>query len=776
MDKNKKLIGMTSVVMSAVLGFASIGCATKDPEENIDLSNAVTITADFNQIVDPPLLKKVAMYNAGCIQPLSNYDRDFARIKDLNADALRIDLSIGKDVGTAGQYLVTEEYDWDDATQTIDPASLNYDFEQLDNIVKYMTDYGVLPYMSWDYIPYPLQEDGKWNNLDTDVKNWQDVWEEVYYQYAKHYLEMGIKIGYHEIYNEPDLEILKCWGVFDPDGFDGFLNWNDFCLGWQCAPGKGVYPDMYEYGAKGIARAYAEYPGLEPSIGGPAFALGEIGVEDWVGVLPRVKQEKLPMDFYSFHTYLDGETWFRPDSTRATEGGNEIEKVVAGLANDSYFMKTAVHINEFSHLNDKNGANEGLNSQFNYYKGAWQALDGLMEAVNRTSIQWVYWAQFMESTGGYDPYGMIEKDGGNVKAAFNAMKIYMDMPVWRYDVTIDGKQAMHDLMPDGATAQFNYGDSGLQSIVSSDDDKIGILIWNTNSATDEDGKKVTDGDRVANVILNNPAFASGTRRVYRIDGNHASYFDNNDKVELVAEKVGKVNTKGSVWAGNVPADGVVYITINKDAKAKDFSSWDNRTEFADDVKTQYYYEDRFRQLDGCHETYADNKNGVSGSYSHFDRTNWTMYLGMGDCAGNGGRYVGQGHANGAVLVTDLPKQFKVSLKTEGPIKMRDINTTLGMRVDFANVDGEYVKSVYFYSNGFYDSNRNPILQDSKLKNLPVYPWGTQKKADVAVNVTGDVWNIDLAEYAPAGWDGNAQISFDMQNTGAGTRAMFTLSK
>lgn len=747
----EKLLKSAAFTLAATVCLCACGV-----KEVVPIEGAIDVTADLSAVVDPPLLKKVAMYNAGCIQPLTNYDRDFNRITDLNTDALRIDLSIGKSGGTGGEYLVTDDYVYDEATRTIDPKSLHYDFTQLDGIVRMMNDYGVLPYMSWDYIPYPLQEDGKWNNLDTDIANWQEVWEEVYYQYAKHYLELGIKIGYHEIYNEPDLEILKCWGVFDPDGFDGFLNWYDFCLGAQCAPGKGVYPDMYAYGARGIARAYEEY-GIEPTIGGPAFALGEIGVEDWVGFLPRVKQDQLPLDFYSFHSYLDGDTWFRSEEVRAESGGNEIEKVVAGLASDSYFLKTAIHINEYSYLNDANGSNEGLNSPFNYYEGAWQTLDGLMEAVNRTSIQWVYWAQFMESTGGYDPYGLIEKDGGNVKAAYNAIKIYMDMPVWRY------------------SAQTSR-DDGLQTLVSSDGEKIGILIWNTNSSTDENGNKTTAGARSANVILNNASFAQGTRRVYRIDADHASYFDNSAAAELAAEETGTVNTNGIVWAGEIPAGGVVYITVNQDKNAKDFSSYENRVEFADDVKTQYYYEDRFRQLDGCHETYEDNQAGLVGSYSHFDRTSWTMYLGMGDSAGKDGKYVGQAHANGAVIVDELPTQFQVTLKTEGKLDMSGVNTTLGFRVDFKDENGDYVKSVYFYADGLYDANRNPNAQDSKLKNLPFYPWGTQQKPDEAVSCSGEVWNIDLTQYAPVGWTGKAQISFDMQNTGAGTRAVFSLSK
>lgn len=738
-----------AIVMSTVM---LSGCASKKVEdEPFDAANGVTITADFNQPLDAPLLKKVAMYNAGCIQPLSNYERDFSRVKDLNTDALRIDLSIGKSGGTGGQYLVGDTYTATGNQKdgyVINPSSLTYDFSQLDSVVKYMTDYDVRPYMSWSYIPYPLQDDGKWNDLDQTVNNWQEVWEEVYYQYAKHYLDAGIKIGYHEIYNEPDLEILKCWGVFD-ETFDGFLDWEDFCLGAQCAPGKGVYSDMYVSGVKGILRADPD-----ATVGGPAFALGEIGVEDWVGFLPAVINNDLPLDFYSFHTYLDGNTWFRPDEVRESEGPNEIEKVVQGLGKDSHFLTTAVHINEFSHLNDRNGSNDGILSPFNYYGGASDTLNGLMEAVSRTTIQWIYWAQFMESTGGYDPYGLIHQDG-TIKAAYNAIKAYMDMPVWRYDVVADSE------------------DSGINTLVSSTDDKIGILIWNDNSATD------SNGDKSVKINLKNPAFEKGQRRTYRIDGQHASSFDGTESAELVAEAIKEVETDGTVWTGTVPAEGVVYITINKDENAKDFDGYNKRSAFADDIKTQYYYEDRYRGLEGCRELWEDNLEGYVGSYQHFDRTCNTMYLGMGDSRGLNGKFVGQAHANGCITYEQIPSKFNVKVKTEGDLIQLDKNSTLGMRVDFCDASGEYTKSVYFYLDDFYRASRDPNSQDVRTEGLAFYPWGTQKAPDVAVSMTGENWNIDLTKYAPSGWNfatGRVQISFDMQNMGANTRATFTLEK
>ena len=273
------------------------------------------------------------------------------RIDELYADSFRIDLTVGKDEGTAGQ-VVTDDYeiyDWNQETDhyKVDKNSLNYDFTRLDKVVKYMSDHNILPYMSWCYIPAPLQVDGNAHNLDNNIDNWQEVWEEIYYNYAKHYRDAGVKIGYHEIFNEPDLEILKIWGAMDEDT-TMFLDIDDFAPNGD--PSKGVYNDMYEYGAKGILRADPD-----ATIGGPAFALGEIGVEGWVGFLNRVISKNLPLDFYSFHTYMDGETWFISDERRAEGITSELEKVIAGLSKDDYFLKTALHITEYNWLNDQTG-------------------------------------------------------------------------------------------------------------------------------------------------------------------------------------------------------------------------------------------------------------------------------------------------------------------------------------------------------------------------------------------------------------------------------------
>jgi hypothetical protein len=663
-----------ALLLVGVIALAASSCAgggdNAEKDDDANVVPATLITADYAAAIDPPLVKKAAMYNAGVIDPLTNYARDLDLIEPLNAESLRIDLALGRSDGTAGRYLVYG-----------DRTDYHYDFEQLDGVVDQINAQNVLPYMSWSYIPEPLQENGEWNNLDTSIPNWQKIWQDIHYHYAKYYKDRGTPIGYHEIYNEPDLEYLKEWGVFPPS-FNGFLKLDDF---------KNAYLDMYEYGAKGILAADPD-----ASIGGPAYALGEI--LGWTGIVNRVISKKLPMDFFSFHSYLDGNTW-----------PNEINVVSRELSSNKHFITTAVHINEYTAQNGETGANAGLLSPYNTSEGAVKSLTGLMKAVERTDVQYVHWAQFMESTAGFDPYGIIDK-AGNVKAPYNALKIYADMPVWRYKTTDSAR-------------------TGLSSLASATDDKISLLVWN------ETGK-----DTSFEYDVRNAPFSDGTMRVYRIDTENASYFDDTDDRHLKAVKtVRGQKSDGRIWKGHMPNNGVVYITVNKNAAGQDFvRDW---TGFAKDIKTQYYFEDRFK--------------GIDGSYSHFQRNDWTAYLGMGDNA--------KAHAGTAVICTDLPDVFNIKFKSEGELSDRDNNAALGFRIDFHTGAG-YTKSVYFH-NGIYKTNRTAELP----------PWGTKLAPDTVIAFDGNVRQITLSEYAPAGFDGKAQISFQMQNTGKNTRAEIKLS-
>ena len=659
-------------------------CSCGDVQEMTEVTpiqGAVTLTANLIKPLNLSLLKKVSMYNAGTIDPINNYKRDLGLIEALNAESLRIDLSIGKGDGgrnyTGYEWLVTGSGD--------NYNNYKYNFNQLDGIVEQLQNKDVLPYMSWCYVPKPLQGNNDWRNLNQNLSNWKEAWKNIYYNYAKHYVDEGLKIGYHEIYNEPDLSL----------GEGGtFLLSEDF--------NAGRYNDMYVYGSKGILEADPD-----ATIGGPAFA-GAWSATN-TGFINAVKNAKAPMDFFSFHSYMDGSEW--PDELNYTD---DI------IAKDNYFLTTAIHINEFSWLNANSGGRMNANCEFNKYTSAYKTIEAIMELVGRTDVQWAHWAQFMESTCGEDPYGLIFKDG-HVKAAYNAIKMFNDMPVWRYDIS---KSA---------------NDNAVKAVFSANNDKMGFLVWNTSSS-----------EKSVNLSVANSYFDGAVRRVYRIDSRHGSYYENHSNEHLVAEEVGAVNIDAPyVWSGKIPAYGVVYVSLN-DSGEDDFTAWANRrTLFANDVKTSYYYADRQN---------LDRVRAGTSSYAHFDRNSWTMYLSQGA--------YNDAHANASVIVTDLPSKFRLNFNTEGNLRKVNVNSALAFRIDyFDEHSGKYVKSVLFH-NGIYNKNRTAAFA----------PWGTGRAPDEVVEFSGYAYDVDVMKYAPSGWSTaqKAQISYIMQNTGANTRAAIVL--
>ena len=448
------------------------------------------VQTDFGRAVDPPLLKKIHMYNAGIINPHEeNYNRDIDKINPLNSNTFRLDIGIGKD-GTPGSnpHVVSGDLN-----------NLQYNFSKLDKFVAMSNQHYNRPYMAWCYIPKPLQANNDWLNLNEGIPNWRDKWKEIYKQYASHYrakaaVDPNYRIGYHEIYNEPDLEILKEWGIF-PGNFRGFLELNDF---------KNHYNDMYKYGALGVREGDPD-----ATVGGPAFALGEIGGD----FLNFVKQQNLPMDFYSFHSYMDGNTW-----------PNELN-TVRDMLTTKGFTNAEIHITEFTWYNDAVGPNNA-NSPLNFYQAAPRTFDVIDEALRQTDVNIFHWAQFMESTFHDDSYGMIRKDG-HLKAVYNVFKIFGDMPIDRRAI--------------------NTNNNNLGAFASSDGKRACIAVWNRSGSNQN-----------TSISFSNVPFAKGNFKLYRIDKQHGSYFDGGTENINVIDSKNDVTANGYAWSGDIPAHGVVY--------------------------------------------------------------------------------------------------------------------------------------------------------------------------------------------------------------------------
>ncbi len=115
-----------------------------------------------------------------------------------------------------------------------------------------------------------------------------------------------------------------------------------------------------------------------------------------------------------------------------------------------------------------------------------------------------------------------------------------------------------------------------------------------------------------------------------------------------------------------------------------------------------------------------------------------------------------------VTLTNVAPQFMVSFQTDGnpPTNSQSV---LGFRMDY-HAGAGYTKSVFVHGG-----LAGGIASVSAA-------WGTQRAPDeiMAVNSLAQLL-FDAGAHAPTNWDGRADVSFIMANTGAGTRARVYLN-
>ncbi len=367
---------------------------------------------DVKVKMDFPLVKKFAQYNAGVV-PYNNFLLDLDKIKEVNAHSMRFDLSIGKgglssspDVVSGSNGVITK-----------------YDFSRLDAIAKKLNERNVLPLYSWCYIPLPFQGSSgyKYNNINVNLGNWQTLWQNMHKDFAAHYKSNNIRIGFHELYNEPDIE--------------EFLLKNDF---------TNYYNQMYHYGVLGIKEGDPD-----AVVGGPANAIAS----NTGGFIDYVNLNNLPLDFLSFHSYGDSKSfafWV-----------NGLNTVRSNLSKYSRFNTTDIFIDEFSWVNIGAGSRFDDYASFNFYPAAALTFDVFNNLLTQPDVTLIHWAQF--NNAGQQGMGLIDYLGHR-RAMFNAFKIFADMPVERLKLS-----------------STNASCKGMASV---DQHKVSVVVWNNKTISD----------------------------------------------------------------------------------------------------------------------------------------------------------------------------------------------------------------------------------------------------------------------------------------------------
>ena len=254
-----------------------------------------------------------------------------------------------------------------------------------------------------------------------------DRWVDLVHAYVGGARDRGVLIGYHEVYNEPDLRDER---TGEPVFYAGDLD---------------DYLDLYRRTAVAIRAA-------DPSarVGGPALASVAANSHWLSAFLDMVAAEDLPLDFLSFHHY--GTYGLR----------SAVETVLALLDTYPQFAHVELHLNEYNSYT-VDYPQGGLQDGFLLASAFAQDVEYLLGVPRLTRVSW---AQFLDS--GNDNYsGMITIDGA-AKPLYRAYEFLQRMPLDRASVQVDGPEGVGALAStDGAAgAAIVYNRSSRDVTVS----------------------------------------------------------------------------------------------------------------------------------------------------------------------------------------------------------------------------------------------------------------------------------------------------------------------
>lgn len=189
-------------------------------------------------------------------------------------------------------------------------TNLVYDWTDFDRRVDFITAIGADPILAVSYMPQVL--DAVPNNDRQSAPRDYSAWEELCFQAAQHSLRRGKRIPFWEVWNEVNTGWLKP-GPEDT-GSGAFKEVYDTALGKEEKNHEVVrrfeaYCKLYRATVRGILRADPQ-----AELGGPALASGPFENSDCGhcqhgkgfarGLILWCRQERLPLDFVSWHEYF----------------------------------------------------------------------------------------------------------------------------------------------------------------------------------------------------------------------------------------------------------------------------------------------------------------------------------------------------------------------------------------------------------------------------------------------------------------------------------------
>lgn len=403
----------------------------------IPASAAVRI--DSSRPADFPLSKeRIAVYNSGLV-PIERYRRDAGYLRATAPESLRIDLGWG-----------AEWMPWTrEVVQTDAEGGLSFDFSETDEVARVLTDAGVRPYWSYCYVPKAARPDGgDWRTMAPD----DTTWVRTVQAYVAGMRDRGVSVGYHEIYNEPDLRDER---TGDATFYTGGLQ---------------DYLELYRETSTAIRQ-------VDPTarIGGPALAVTAVHA-DWLDAFCRlVVDERLPLDFLSFHHY----------GHFGVQGTLQIVRET--LARYPDLRHVEWHLNEYNAFSI-DYPRGGLQDSFQLASTFAAELPRLLACRRLTRT---HWAQYLDSGQG-NFSGMVDIDGVP-KPVHEVYAFYQRMPIDRITCQVDGPP-------------------GVGALASADASGIAAILWNRHFADVEIDLEVAGAQQAVIVMIDGDGVSRPTAR------------------------------------------------------------------------------------------------------------------------------------------------------------------------------------------------------------------------------------------------------------------------
>lgn len=409
-----------------------------------------------------------------------------------------------------------------------DAGKLEYDWTDLDRRVDFMHKMGAEPILAASYMPQVL--DAVENHDRQSAPNNYSLWEEMCYQAAKRCIERGVRVPFWEVWNEVNTGWLKPGP--DDTGGERFQKLYNEALG-RLQPESEVirrfeaYCKLYKATVEGVRRADPK-----AQFGGPALASGPLENDECGhcfhgrgftrGLMAYCTEEKLPIDFLSWHEY------FQPWQAVDREA-----KAFRQYLNDYPEIKPQVKSLMITEWNEAWWTDRPHDHEIG---AAWCA-DSLVRACLPNGVNRPCFFYVKQGDDGFrGDFSLLIKD--NVpKASYNVLKM------------------------------FNHLSGEWVELTGADDDVCGVAAWDQSKR------------RLAIVLVNYrdryplprhirldvaalpPEIQQGSWREWLVDGTHSNVWNNRDAAELEQVNDGRVTGPNFVLERTLRPNSVTLIEV-----------------------------------------------------------------------------------------------------------------------------------------------------------------------------------------------------------------------